>query len=128
MPILESALIEERLDKNIKELAQAISECREFLSFEEARKKLKEDQKAQKLIIEYEDKLQLFQMFGNSSDSQAQAEMNEYRKKMLAYPQIRDYLEKQEDLMRFFQELGRLISDEAGFDFSQACAPPTGCC
>ena len=128
MPTLESNLAEERLDKIIKEFAQAISESPEFLSFEEARKKLKKDQKAQKLIREYEDKQQLFQMFGNSGYSQAQAELNEYREKMLAYPQIRDYFEKQEDLTRFFQELGKLISDEAGFDFSQACAPPTGCC
>lgn len=128
MPTLESNLAEERLDKIIKEFAQAISESPEFLSFEEARKKLKEDQKAQKLIKEFEDKQQLFQMFGNSGDSQAQAELNEYREKMLTHPQIRDYLERQDDLTRFFQELGKLISDVGGFDFSQACAPPTGCC
>jgi cell fate (sporulation/competence/biofilm development) regulator YlbF (YheA/YmcA/DUF963 family) len=128
MPTLESHLHEERLDKIIKEFAQAISESPEFLSFEEARKKLKEDQKAQKLIKEFEDKQQLFQMFGNSSDSQTQAELNKYREKMLTHPQIRDYFERQDDLTRFFQDLGKLISDVAGFDFGQACAPPTGCC
>lgn len=128
MPTLEYGLFEEQLEKIIKEFARAISESQEFLSFEEARKKLKEDQKAQKLIKEFEDKQQLFQMFGNSGDSQAQAELNEYREKMLAYPQIRDYLERQEALSRFFQELGKLISDVVGFDFGQACAPPTGCC
>lgn len=128
MPILGSSLLEERLDKSIKELARAISECPEVLSFEEARNKLKEDQKAQKLIKEYEDKKQLFQILGKSEDSQAQAELNEHRDNMLAYPQIRDYFEKQEELARFFQELGKLISDEAGFDFRQASAPPTGCC
>jgi cell fate (sporulation/competence/biofilm development) regulator YlbF (YheA/YmcA/DUF963 family) len=128
MPTLESNLHEERLDKSIKEFAQAISESPEFLSFEEAKKKLKEDQKAQKLIKEYEDKQQLFQMFGNSGDNQTQAELNKYREKMLAHPQILDYFQKQDDLTRFFQELGKLISDVAGFDFGQACAPPTGCC
>jgi cell fate (sporulation/competence/biofilm development) regulator YlbF (YheA/YmcA/DUF963 family) len=128
MPTLESHLHEERLDKIIKEFAQAISESPEFLSFEEARKKLKEDQKAQKLIKEFEDKQQLFQMFGNSSDSQTQAELNKYREKMLTHPQIRDYFQKQGDFTRFFQDLGKLISDVAGFDFGQACAPPTGCC
>lgn len=128
MPNLESHLHEERLDRVIKEFAQAISESPEFLSFEEARKKLKEDQKAQKLIKEFEDKQQLFQMFGNSSDSQTQAELNKYREKMLAHPQVRDYFQKQDDFTRFFQELNKLISDVAGFDFGQACTPPTGCC
>lgn len=128
MANLESHLHEERLDKVIKEFARAISESPEFLSFEEARKKLKGDQEAQKLIKEFEDKQQLFQMFGNSGDSRTQSELNKYREKMLAHPQIRDYFQKQDDFARFFQGLNKLISDVAGFDFGQACAPPTGCC
>jgi len=128
MLTLESNWLEERLDKIIKEFAQAIAECPEFLAFEKAQKKLEEAQKAQSLIKEYGDKQQLFHMFGNSSDSQAQAELNKYREKMLACPQIRDYFQKQDDLTRFFQELGKFISDVVGFDFGRACAPPTGCC
>jgi cell fate (sporulation/competence/biofilm development) regulator YlbF (YheA/YmcA/DUF963 family) len=124
----ESNLVEEKLEKTIKELARAVSESPEFLSFEEAKKKLKEDQKGQELIKEYEERQQLFQMFGNSGDSQAQAELNKYREKMLAWTQIRDYFQKEEELTRIFQELGKFISDVAGFDFSQACAPRTGCC
>jgi len=54
--------------------------------------------------------------------------LNKYREKMLAWTQIRDYFQKEEELTRIFQELGKFISDVAGFDFSQACAPRTGCC
>lgn len=125
---LDSNSAEETLNKIIKEFAQAISESPEFLSFEEARKKLKEDQQAQRLIKEFEDKQQFFQMLGNSLDSKGQAEWIKYQQKLCDHPLIHDYFQKLDDLTRFFQDLGKLISEVAGFDFNQACAPPTGCC
>ncbi len=128
MDNLESNLIDEKLERAIKEFAEAIAESPEFLAYEEARKNLKDDQETQKILYEYEEKRQLFQMFGNPDDSQLQAEFRAYRDKMLTNFTIRNYLKKQDELMVFFQKLGHLINEVAGFDFGQACAPPTGCC
>lgn len=128
MAVIETKAPLDGFNEKIESLAQAISESPEFIAVEEAKKKLREDEEAQKLIREFEDKQRTFQMFGGFGDPQAQTELKRCQRRMLANPEIQNYFKKQEDLAEFLRDIGKVISENAGFDFSQACAPATGCC
>lgn len=128
MPVIETKTPLDGFNEKIKSLAKAISESPEFIAFEEAKKKMRENEEAQKLIREFKDKQRTFQMFGGFVNPRAQTELKQCQRRMLANPEIQNYFKKQEDLAEFLRDIGKVISENAGFDFSQACTPATGCC
>jgi cell fate (sporulation/competence/biofilm development) regulator YlbF (YheA/YmcA/DUF963 family) len=108
--------------------AQALAESAEFLAFEQAAERLRQDETAQHSILAYQNKQQSLQMMLrlNAVSPQDQAEMEHLQKAFLNQSSITAYLQAQEDLNALCQAAAGLLSERIGLSFTAACGP--GCC
>lgn len=111
-----------------KELAVAITETAEFIAFERAFLRLREDERAQQALVAFETKqqeLQAMLMLGAASEEE-RAELERLRQAWMDEPAVTEYLDAQASLAALSRAIDRHLSDRIGLGFAAACRP--SCC
>lgn len=111
-----------------KELAVAITETAEFIAFERAFLRLREDERAQRALVAFETKqqeLQAMLMLGAASEEE-RAELGRLRQAWMDEPSVTEYLDAQASLAALSRAIDQRLSDRIGLGFAAACRPT--CC
>lgn len=109
------------------ELADAILNCPEYLTFNKAQKQMSYDPEAQSLMQEFQQKqqsLMWLQQIGGKIGIDEVQELKDLQAKMLHHPTISAYFQSQQQLTQLVQTVNDTISKKTGLNF----ASTGGCC
>lgn len=124
------ATVEPRILDASKRFARAIVESTQFQRFEEVSKRLRDDPSAQKLLSDFQQAQQMYQMmqsWGGASTQEAER-MEQSKQQMLANPTLKKYFESQDEMVLTLKELNVHMTEMLGFDFAGLAKPAGGCC
>lgn len=116
-----------------QELAELIKTSKEYLLAKETENIQANDEKAQEMIKEYNDKrrdIAVRMQCGNMSEEETEAlrtEINEAFDKLMAYDVIKNYVEAQKDFEMLNQQIMSIISGAVNGGCSGSCSSCSGC-
>lgn len=113
-----------------KKLARSIGLSSHFQLYEKAIEKLRNDQKTQDLLNEFQSaqqNLQMLQSWGGASQKDIE-QFEQLKKQLFSNPILKEYFGSQEKLVLMLKELNAFISEKLGFDFADLTKPAGGCC
>ena len=123
----------EELILKAQELAEMIKTSKEYLLAKETEKIQANDEKAQEMIKEYNEKrrdIAVKMQYGQMSDEETEAvrkEINEAFDKLMAYDVIKNYVEAQKNFEILNQEIMNIISGAVNGGCSGSCSSCSGC-
>jgi len=115
----------EALSQTIQDFAAAIAETPEFQAYEQANLVLRQDQEAQRQL----EAMQVAQpraRWGLPAADDGEASLETLRRRTMAHPTVKAYVDAQESLSGLCQDVNALLGDAMGTDFAAAAAP--SCC
>jgi cell fate (sporulation/competence/biofilm development) regulator YlbF (YheA/YmcA/DUF963 family) len=112
-----------------REFAQALSETPQYREFEQAYLNFRQDTEAQKAIQEFQAKqASLKAMFAlNAVSEEDRQELFRLREQFCLKPSFIRFVNAQEALVAYCQNIGDLLSESIGLDFGNSCKTG-GCC
>ncbi|MBI2487636.1 MAG: YlbF family regulator [Deltaproteobacteria bacterium] len=116
--------------KLARELALSIGETPQHRRFEDTMNKIHNDPDAKRLLTEFQEKLQAFQMmqsWGGVSEEDFD-HIEQLQEQLFMSPTLKEYFQAQNDLVQMLKELNIFISERIGFDFAGFARPADGCC
>lgn len=113
-----------------KRFAAALGKSSEFQRYEEAVLRLRKSSEAQRLLNEFQQEQQNYQMMQSWGGANEESHQRLLKKQdtVLADPVLKDYFQAQEDLVKLLKEVNVFISEQIGIDFAGATKPAGGCC
>ena len=123
----------EELILKARELAEMIKTSKEYLLAKETENIQANDEKAQEMIKEYNEKrrdIAVKMQYGQMSDEETEAlrkEINEAFDKLMEYDVIRNYVEAQKDFEILNQEIMNIIAGAVNGGCSGSCSSCSGC-
>lgn len=123
----------EELILKAQELAEMIKTSKEYLLAKETEKIQANDEKAQEMIKEYNEKrrdIAVKMQYGQMSDEETEAvrkEINEAFDKLMEYDVIKNYVEAQKNFEILNQEIMNIISGAVNGGCSGSCSSCSGC-
>ena len=113
-----------------KKFARVIGESRVFQNYEKTLQQLHRDSEAQRLLSDYQQAQENYQMMqswgGSTSDDEGQLRMKQTQ--VLSNPILAAYFQAQEELAQTLKEVNVFISEKLGIDFAKSAKPAGGCC
>lgn len=111
-----------------RDFAAALIETPQFIAFEEAAQRYKQDSAAQQAMHAYQQKQQSLRMMLmlNAVSAEDRVELERLQNEWLAYDSVKAYLQAQNDLLDICQTLGDLLSEKIGLNYVTACG--ASCC
>ncbi|MDZ7265220.1 MAG: YlbF family regulator [candidate division KSB1 bacterium] len=110
--------------------AHLLHNSSEFQAFLNAQQAMGRDSDAQRAIRDFQQmqqKAQQARFFGGLKPDEMDR-LRYLQKTVLETPAVKKFVQAQEQLVGFFQELAGIISETIEMDYSAACAPAGGCC
>jgi cell fate (sporulation/competence/biofilm development) regulator YlbF (YheA/YmcA/DUF963 family) len=103
-------------------LANAILETEEYRDFLEKEKSLKNDEKAQALLADFQQKQRDFisKQLAGEVDQQILGELTEIQAELNKRESVVDFLDSYNRLINLLSEVGDIISKQIDFDFGEA--------
>ena len=123
----------EELILKAQELAEMIKTSKEYLLAKETENIQANDEKAQEMIKEYNEKrrdIAVKMQYGQMSDEETEAvrkEINEAFDKLMEYDVIKNYVEAQKNFEILNQEIMNIISGAVNGGCSGSCSSCSGC-
>lgn len=122
--------VEPRILEASKRFARVVAESKQFQRFEEASRRLRDDDSAWKLLTGFQQAQQVYQMsqsWGGASPQEAE-QIEQSRQQMLTNPTLKMHFESQEEMLLTLKELNAHMTEKLGFDFAGLAKPAGGCC
>ena len=116
-----------------QELAEMIKTSKEYLLAKETENIQANDEKAQEMIKEYNEKrrdIAVKMQYGQMSEEETEAlrkEINEAFDKLMSYDVIKNYVEAQKDFEILNQQVMNIISGAANGGCGGSCSSCSGC-
>lgn len=113
-----------------KRFAAVLGRSSEFQRYEEAQLQLRQNSEAQRLLNEFQQEQQNYQMmqsWGGANEEDHQRLMKK-QEAVLVHPVLKEYFQAQEDLVKLLKEVNVFISEQIGIDFAGTTNPAGGCC
>jgi cell fate (sporulation/competence/biofilm development) regulator YlbF (YheA/YmcA/DUF963 family) len=131
--IVSDAKIEEpawrsAVESSARDLAAALAETPEFMAFERAHVRFRDDEGAQEALWAYREQQSALQTLFmlNAVGAEQRAELERLREVWMAEPSVKEYLAAQAALAATAQAVDQLLSERIGLGFAAACRP--SCC
>ena len=114
-------MVEDLVKEKALALADAILELDEYKEFLEVESKLKEDQVAQELLAEFQQKQQSFvtKQLSGEFDQQTLGELTEIQSKLNTRESVVNFLEAYNRLLNVLGEITDLISEKIQLDLGE---------
>jgi len=118
---------EDGIEALASELGSAIADLPEHERYREAENSVAEDEEAQELIAEFEERRESFALARQTGDATEDdmRELQELQQQLHSLPVMAEYLEAKEDLVDRLETLNRTISEPLAVDFGGEAG---GCC
>ena len=113
-----------------RSFAQVLASSREFQEFHSTQEKLNQDEEAQSLLKQFQQKQREFQearMRGGGFSGEAVSEVERLQLKLQSNPTIMEWASAQQDAIGLIQETNQVISEAAGLDFGQSSSSGGPC-
>lgn len=124
------AMNDEEVLDYAKSFAHLLHNSSEFQAFLNAEQAMHQDSDAQRVIRDFQQMQQIAQQarFFGGMKPEEMDRLRQLQHVMLETPAVKKFVQAQEQLVGFFQELADIISETIEMDFSAACAPAGGGC
>ena len=111
-----------------RDFAAALAETPQFIAFEQAADRFRQDQEAQQVTQAYQQKQQALRMVQmlNAVSADEQAELARLHRAVISHPVVQNYFEAQTELAALCQTLGDTLSEAIGLNYAAACG--VSCC
>lgn len=130
----EDVITDENLSAAVKDaarsLAKSIAKSSVMRSFEVVQEAFMADKPLQHELQQLQARQQQIRLarMWNGVDRQQEEELEAEWDRLAQVPMLQSYLQAQDELRAFLQEITGTISQEVGVDFGAACSPAGGCC
>ncbi len=130
----EDVITDENLTATVKDaarsLARSIAKSSAMASFEAVQEAFMADKPLQHELQQLQARQQQIRLarMWNGVDRQQEEEIEAEWERLAQVPMLQNYLQAQDELRAFLQEITGTISREVGVDFGAACSPAGGCC
>ncbi len=125
-----TTLAEESLFSEAIAFGQGLRDCPEYLGYLRAREGVEGSGTVRRLQEELLDARRAVQraMNGEADISALLRTLQSKQQQMENLPEMKRYVQAQQQLLDLFESIARQISDAAGVDFVEACPVSGGCC
>lgn len=130
----EDVVTNENLTVGLKDaarsLAQTIARSNAMRNFEAAQEAFMANKSLRHELQQLQARQQQIRLarMWNGADRKEEEKLEAEWDKLAQVPVLQSYLEAQDQLRAFLQEITGTISREVGVDFGAACSPAGGCC
>lgn len=130
----EDVITDENLTAAVKDaarsLAKSLAKSSAMRSFEAVQEAFMADKTLQHELQQLrarQQQIRLARMW-NGADRKEEEKLEAEWDRLAQVPTLQSYLQAQDELRAFLQEITGTISREVGVDFGAACSPAGGCC